>query len=271
MWPFWFFGTPTAEPAEPTVAYQSPRNRDNVLLFPQGFTLGNCKPVLWLDGTVNVAATLTAVSAWRGRQAGAAADTTFYQLTAGKKPTYSTVAGYLSFDGGDSMVCQKELTGTRGRVFAVVAHVLSAADQVMLCCTDVTAAASYAAFGINSDQRIWMSLKNEGVDDYQLSGNTILANETKYLLEWNSNGSFCEMWINGAEETLSVTGTNAGKWMTASAGTGQILGELRTSAGASLNWGGFIYEIFVVEPDLSPANVTRVRRKLAAKHSITLA
>lgn len=274
-WFNFFFGGNIRDTTPPTdQTFGGWKRRAPATLIPDQFRLGATSPAIWLDGMVNVVDNGDiSVEVWGGREPnGMLIANRFLQLTAGNKPNWNANLGYVDFDGGDYLSSGKDnyLSGATGRVMIVAGTVLGAANQVAFCCADAGEAATYMAFGVSGPaNRIWMGFANEGVDDYQLAGNTILS-EGVHLLEWYQNGDYAGMLVDNVEQDLSVTGSNAGKWFTDIASNGARLGALATSAGASLHWGGQIYELIAWNVDKRAALLTKIRNKLAAKYSITL-
>jgi len=235
-------------------------------LVPRRIRVTDTHPQLWMNSRVNIATSSGKVvlcgSAYRSL--------VFASGLSATRPTY-TAAGLITFDGGDYAGSNVALTGTAGRVMAVMRHVATDASQVIFSTTKINAANTYLTLGVDATSHVRYAFNAEGAED-ELTGDTVLS-EAWHILEWISTGSAIAMVVDGVVQTLTIaSGGNNGKWHDdVTDATNHVIGTRWSSGGKTLYYVGWLGEIIAWEPDIAAGKIGRLRMALARKYGVTLA
>lgn len=202
----------------------------------------------------------------------------FEQATAASRPTYNYQALHghstLTFDGTDDVIefgasLNTATLGTLTIVFTTGATAFSA-DQALFASADEAAANVYFEVGIDSAGKCFVEVNDSGTV-HRITGNTVLANSTSYMLEIRSDGSTWEMRLNGVVQTLTIVGSNSGKWLGDLSGRDNCtLGALVASS-ISDYLEGEIAEVMLYSTRLSDANLGDLEDYVIDRYDIAMA
>jgi hypothetical protein len=229
------------------------------------------------------------VTDWNSFGLGASNNLTFTQSTSGARPDYISTDGAwgVDFDGTDDYLTNTTaggiLSGTLGEVWAVVtidSDVASSpgAAGVVLASCDAASSNRFLLMNIVSvagSQRINLSQQNADTAD-AVRGDTDITLGEPHLLQWSSNGSTWNLYVDGVLQTLTATsGSNTGDWFGDTAARDNLtLGALVNSSFASGRQflPGKIHELIAWDGQtLSREQFVALGNRLAAKWGFTYA
>jgi hypothetical protein len=202
----------------------------------------------------------------------------FFATTLGYRPDHdaATFGGRESesFDGIDDYIAYPaSLTtdsgdGTLIIIFRTAATAF-AADQTLLASADEGTANNYLQVGIDSAGKCFIESNVAGTVN-RVTGNTVLANSTRYCLVITSSGTAWAMWVNRTAQTLTVTGANSGNWFGDISGRDNVtLGALLTSAGVTEAFEGLIADVGLASDQKSAAQSRALQNYAIGYYGIT--
>lgn len=233
--------------------------------------------VLWLklnDGSIGTPVDDDPVLGWESTHSDRSQ---FNQATLASRPTYNYQAlngrSTLVFDGTDDHIeypasLDTTTLGTLGIVFTTGATAFSA-DQTFFASADEGAANIYLQAGIDSAGKCFLEVNDSGTV-HRVTGDTVLSNSADYFLSIRSDGSTWDMRVNGVTQTLTVSGSNSGKWLGDLSGRDNCtLGALVASS-TSEYFEGEIAEVMLYSTRLSDTNLGELEDYVIDRYSIAM-
>jgi len=126
----------------------------------------------------------------------------------------------IKFDGIDDFIkistLQNILNNNLEGTISARINISSSKDHAIFAYTNILDGNTNMDFFINTENRLVFVFRNDtstsGAEFYTISTNAILSLYTDYMVTVVSNGTYTKLYINGVEQTTTISGINNGKW-----------------------------------------------------------
>lgn len=201
------------------------------------------------------------------------------QTVASQRPVYLVPgigrSAAIELDGTDDYLISVGSTGldflssTTGLLDAVVTPGAIGSEMTIAAVSDTTRDDMYIQFGIDATGKAFIEANDGGVVD-RVTGDTVVSASTPYRFRFFSTGSEWVIEVGTTAQTLTVSGTNSGKWFGSLAGLSSwSVGALVTLSGAADYLAGKVGEVVICRSLPGPRTRESMSRVSVYKYGLS--